>query len=640
MAISDGAASRSMPVEWAFGAGSQAITFVSRLSTEHYLEHYFSYYPAIRGFGPTPGQTGLRSNTLDLASGYMYRAGDAVSGIIKCFECHSTGPVQSDSDNRLAPSQLGVRCEACHGPGRRHVLAASAGRQSKALISNPGRLSAGQLNQMCGTCHRATEDGLMATPDKAWSVRYQPIYFAKSQCFLRARGALSCLTCHDSHQHLERASLDYDKKCTGCHSSTSHRAKTEKPVGSCVECHMPRVPAQANLAFTNHWIGIYEQPGPKLAPTRRAVKALKASPVAVTLPEGFVVPASPATLAPVYQRAFEARERELGPNAPKVARAASDLGLFLMQNGSADSAEAPLRRAVAIDERNSDPQLDLSRENLAKLLEANGKLEDALSFFRAAAEGKDLSVAARALSSLGRLDRPNSELHYRRALAAEEKAVGPTDRRVAVILHELALSLREREDDPSAEPLLRRALNIQEKLAKPDFRLTVAIMNTLGNLIEGARRFDEAEKLERAALKLAEEKFGPESAELSMTCTNLADILWNKRDLPGAGQLYRRALLIDASLHGMESSETAADIANLGMVSKEAGQTAAGDGLLRQALAIYEKTLGPDSAQAKFVRQNRCPQTHLPGGGLIPDFNCDTSLHQHFKIQSQTMGSV
>ena len=262
MAISDGAASRSMPVDWAFGAGSQAITFVSRLSTEHYLEHYFSYYPAIRGFGPTPGQTGLRSNTLDLASGYMYRAGDAVSGIIKCFECHSTGPVQSDSDNRLAPSQLGVRCEACHGPGRRHVLAASAGRQSKALISNPGRLSAGQLNQMCGTCHRATEDGLMANPDKAWSVRYQPIYFAKSQCFLRARGALSCLTCHDSHQPLERASLDYDKKCTGCHGSTSHRAKTEKPVGSCVECHMPRVPAQANLAFTNHWIGVYDKENP------------------------------------------------------------------------------------------------------------------------------------------------------------------------------------------------------------------------------------------------------------------------------------------------------------------------------------------------------------------------------------------
>jgi hypothetical protein len=40
---------------------------------------------------------------------------------------------------------------------------------------------------------------------------------------------------------------------------------------------------------------------------------------------------------------------------------------------------------------------------------------------------------------------------------------------------------------------------------------------------------------------------------------------------------------------------------------KDAGQTAAADSLLRQALAIYEKTMGPDSAQAKFVRENLAP---------------------------------
>ena len=37
---------------------------------------------------------------------------------------------------------------------------------------------------------------------------------------------------------------------------------------------------------------------------------------------------------------------------------------------------------------------------------------------------------------------------------------------------------------------------------------------------------------------------------------------------------------------------------------KDAGQAAAADSLLRQALAIYEKTLGPDSAQAKLVRDS------------------------------------
>jgi hypothetical protein len=89
-----------------------------------------------------------------------------------------------------------------------------------------------------------------------------------------------------------------------------------------------------------------------------------------------------------------------------------------------------------------------------------------------------------------------------------------------------------------------------------------------------------------------------------MTCTNLADVLWNKRDLAGAAQLYRRALSIDTSLYGSDRPEAAADIANLGMLLKEAGQGKAADSLLRQALAIYEKTLGPASAQAEFVRRN------------------------------------
>ena len=265
--ISDGTVSRALPVDWAFGAGSQAITFVSRLDSQSYLENYLSWYPSLQDFGPTPGQTGLRSNTLDLASGYTYRSVDPVSGIIKCFECHSTGPVRTGQENRLAPSEPGVRCEACHGPGGRHVLAASASRPSKALIANPGKLSAARLNQTCGACHRAPDGGLMANPDKAWSVRYQPIYFARSQCFLRANGALSCLTCHAPHQPLERDPLAYDKKCVACHPSTAHRSTAEKPAGSCVGCHMPRVDAQPNLAFTNHWIGVFENET-KLRPRR------------------------------------------------------------------------------------------------------------------------------------------------------------------------------------------------------------------------------------------------------------------------------------------------------------------------------------------------------------------------------------
>jgi tetratricopeptide (TPR) repeat protein len=153
-------------------------------------------------------------------------------------------------------------------------------------------------------------------------------------------------------------------------------------------------------------------------------------------------------------------------------------------------------------------------------------------------------------------------------------------------------------------------LSIQQTALKADPRVTIGVLNTLGNLLEGRHELDEAEKLERAALSLSEEKFGPESPQLAMTCTNLADVLWNRNKLREAGQLYRRAIAIDSSLYGSDRPETAADVANLGMLMNAAGQSAAGEALLRQALAIYEQALGPQSDQARFVRERLAQMTH------------------------------
>jgi tetratricopeptide (TPR) repeat protein len=579
-------APKGSPGQWAFGAGQKATTWVTQKDDQKIVEHGLSYYASTKTMGLTPGH--------DTATDLAFRTFDPIGTALRCFRCHSTGPVSLGAQYKVQPSELGIRCEACHGPGSAHVQGGP--------IQNPARLNPTELNELCGACHRQAssldDDTDWGNP---WNLRHQPSYLHRAACF-RNSEKLSCLTCHDPHAPIQKVAAAYDAKCSTCHPKLTHKAITAAK--SCVSCHMPQVAASKSLTFTNHWIGIYDQPGAKLAPSRRLVKSLKPSPVAVSLPPGFIIPASPATLAPVYAKALAEREQQLGPDDPKVARAASDLGLFLLQNGSPVEAEPALRRAVTTDQKNGDPQLDASHENLATALEANGRQAEAVALFRAASQGKDQKVAARALLALARLDGSNAELYYRQALAAEEEASGSADRRVATILHELALALREKQDDAAAEPLLRRALAIQQKVAKPDFRLTVAIMNTLGNLIEGARRFDEAERLERIALQMAEDKLGPESRELAMTCTSLADVLWNKHDLQGAGQLYRRAFTINASLYGPETPEAAADMANLGMVSKEAGQREPGNALLRQALAIYEKTLGANSAQADFVRQN------------------------------------
>ena len=239
--VDDGVDVLAVPMEWAFGAGHQAVTFVSRGDSRFYLEHYLSYFSKLKAFAPTPGQAGLQPSNLAEAAGLLYKIGDPVAGIDGCFECHSTGGLKD-----LTPAENGVRCEACHGPGAKH--AESGG---KAPVLNPRRMTASALNDACGRCHRPpASDPAKVDWNYAWNVRHQPVYLSQSACFVKSAGKLSCLTCHAPHEPL---ATSYDQKCVNCHAT---RAADCGP-RDCAGCHMPRVSPEPPLSFTNHWIGIY-----------------------------------------------------------------------------------------------------------------------------------------------------------------------------------------------------------------------------------------------------------------------------------------------------------------------------------------------------------------------------------------------
>ena len=262
-----------IPVEWAFGAGQQAVTFVTRVNQDWYLEHYLTYYRAMGSFAATPGHESISASSLPQAMGVLYKPLDPEAGILKCFECHSTGPISVGSGRELQPLELGVRCEACHGAGASHRAAALEGNieDARRLIRNPKRMSAAELNRFCGNCHREPAPAGMRTDwNVAWNVRHEPVYLSQSACFRQSAGGLSCLTCHGPHAKLQTQDEAYNERCRTCHTAKSHPPKPICVAGqpaNCVECHMPRVSPQPYLRFTNHWIGVYGN-GAKLKPLR------------------------------------------------------------------------------------------------------------------------------------------------------------------------------------------------------------------------------------------------------------------------------------------------------------------------------------------------------------------------------------
>ena len=264
----DGRYVTELPVEWAFGAGEQAVTFVSRVSPEYHLEHSFSYYADSSSFDITPRHDTLPSRTLNEAMGQAIRTQSGGASIVSCFRCHSTGPVTTSPAGEVRIGAPGVYCESCHGPGSEHRAAALRGNAvaAKALIDNPGRRPARDLNLLCGSCHRTGAESPAFDWNSPWSVRHQPPFLARSLCSQKSPSGLSCIACHNPHEPMRRNDAAYYRAvCVRCHHAGNHPPADvcrDQGETDCARCHMPLIAVDRHLKFRNHWIGVY---GPRSA---------------------------------------------------------------------------------------------------------------------------------------------------------------------------------------------------------------------------------------------------------------------------------------------------------------------------------------------------------------------------------------
>jgi len=221
-----------------------------------------------------------------------------------CILCHNTEPQPGRRDDGTFGSKLGevgIACEACHGPGSAHVarhqnpfrrlLATGTGDAS---ITQPERLDPGRESGVCGRCHGQrigadiarvlrTGDGFLpgsdlaevsrpifadsqlhGMPEDVFADRFWPdatprlsAYeyqgLLQSPCYQDGKaGGLGCNHCHDMHNGEPdmqvRANRLGDDACTGCHAGNDlgGASQTGGHGGhgasiTCLDCHMPRV---------------------------------------------------------------------------------------------------------------------------------------------------------------------------------------------------------------------------------------------------------------------------------------------------------------------------------------------------------------------------------------------------------------
>jgi len=205
-----------------------------------------------------------------------------------CAECHSTNlemGFDAASDSFVTTySEISVGCEACHGPGSKHVDQAEAGLESGAYglvvdlddhgvatwVMNPetgiaersaARNQPQQQPDSCGRCHARRgvivpkyEYGEPLAHTHLPALLEEGLYFADGQIldevyvynsFIQSRmyqAGVTCTDCHNPHTTKLVTGSSPNDVCAQCHLPTKfaaveHAAHMPEQAG-CVDCHM------------------------------------------------------------------------------------------------------------------------------------------------------------------------------------------------------------------------------------------------------------------------------------------------------------------------------------------------------------------------------------------------------------------
>ncbi len=236
-----------------------------------------------------------------------------------CNRCHTTRPRPREEDDGSFDTHvadLGISCEACHGPGEQHIENVELESDDLAIVQ-PEKLSPSRGSEVCGQCHAAVEfnndedhakwlrEGFSYHPGDElaehlhvkdsdihtfWSdgmVRLSGREYnglLSTPCFNHGDSArqMTCMSCHVIHppeddprpvkewandllklnMDSNRPGLQNNQACTQCHEEyadetflTNHTHHEISSSGSiCYNCHMPHTAWGLMKASRSHTI--------------------------------------------------------------------------------------------------------------------------------------------------------------------------------------------------------------------------------------------------------------------------------------------------------------------------------------------------------------------------------------------------
>ena len=172
-----------------------------------------------------------------------------------------------------------------------------------------------------------------------------------------------------------------------------------------------------------------------------------------------------------------------------------------------------------------------------------------------AADGEPQAEVERTLynkaSRLNKAGYPRELLPWQSHLRHVTDAAAARDsEKAADLCNELGYHLQAIGDYEGTRPFYQRALAINEKALGPDpqnealLRSTATSLNNLGYLLQAMGNLAEARPYYQRALAIREKALGPDHPDTAYSLNNLAVLAYYEGDMPEAARLMRRALAI------------------------------------------------------------------------------------------------